>query len=298
MKIAYLISAYKDPIHINKLIHALNTKNADFYIYIDKKSKTAFNFPHIKNLHVITNPIIVHWGGFTQVVSTMQLMKEAYDAKKHDYYVLLSGSDYPLRSNKNFIDYLEKNKGKEFIEIAKMPLNDKTFDRVEFPFLEGSNYGIISFLFYKINIMIHILGIKRKYPQQYSDMQLYGGSHWWILSNACVEYILQFVKENPAFSKFYKYTYIPSEMFFHTIIGNSKFMKNVTSALTYTDWNSKKRPLPAEITLEHMPILTLEYDKLPKGQTVKKYFFARKFFDRSTLVTAYIERHMRNKKHE
>lgn len=38
MKIAYLIAAHTDPVHLSRLINALNVEGkTDFYVHLDKK---------------------------------------------------------------------------------------------------------------------------------------------------------------------------------------------------------------------------------------------------------------------
>ena len=74
MKIAYLISAYKDPIHLRRLISALSHGVEDtvsFFIHIDAKVNIS---PFIdkcigKNVFFTDNRYWVQWGVFTGNVS-------------------------------------------------------------------------------------------------------------------------------------------------------------------------------------------------------------------------------------
>ncbi|MDR1680778.1 MAG: beta-1,6-N-acetylglucosaminyltransferase, partial [Prevotellaceae bacterium] len=50
---------------------------------------------------------------------------------------------------------------------------------------------------------------------------------WWTLTNACIKYIVDFLAEHPGYVKYFKYTHIPDEMFFHTIIAHSAFSDKV-----------------------------------------------------------------------
>jgi len=55
-------------------------------------------------------------------MATLFLFMEAYK-KKYDRYLLISGQDLPIKSNKEIIDFFEGN-NKEFIKSAKMPVQD------------------------------------------------------------------------------------------------------------------------------------------------------------------------------
>ncbi|HSW96464.1 MAG TPA: beta-1,6-N-acetylglucosaminyltransferase [Candidatus Saccharimonadales bacterium] len=288
MKIAYLIMANKNPNHLNRLLQSLQSDTVDFFIHIDKKSRDTFFLPKFKNIKILKNSIPVYWGGFSQVDAAILLMKEAKLTKKYDYYILLSGSDYPVKSNTHIHNYLLKNLGKEFINICKMPLNGKTWNRIEYFHFEGSENKIIACGIQTLNKMVKL--IKRNYPKKYSTLTLYGGSTWWALTDKCIEYILQFIKDNPDFIHFYKYTLCSDEMFFQTILGNSPFKKNITNALTYTDWESKELPLPAKITKRHIAILKEEFGKTVYGNGKFPIFFARKFSDESLGVVSEIEK--------
>jgi hypothetical protein len=102
MKIAYLILAYNNFKHLQRLIDALTTENATFYIHIDKRVKA----PELKGKIKYAKRINSYWSTFNCVTPTIEMMKEACK-DGNDYFVLLSGQDYPIVSNeeieKNFI---------------------------------------------------------------------------------------------------------------------------------------------------------------------------------------------------
>src|SRR5690349_20391962 len=100
MKIAYLIICNSNQKHLNRLLKALASDQADFFVHIDKKSKNVFELPSWPNIYKLANTVSVYWGGFSIVEATIRLMKEAKKTKNYDYYILLSGSDYPVRSNR------------------------------------------------------------------------------------------------------------------------------------------------------------------------------------------------------
>ena len=74
--LAYLISAYRDPEHLARLIKALDF-NADFYVHIDANVDEApfrAALPHkVKFVHRHA----VNWGGWNQVAYQYELVKAA-----------------------------------------------------------------------------------------------------------------------------------------------------------------------------------------------------------------------------
>jgi len=283
MKIAYLIIAHNSPKHLNRLINRLNDRNVYFFICIDKRSRIFFDLPKVNNLYV-SRDVKIYWGGFSFVQAVISLLKKAKKLAKFDYYILLSGVDYPVRSNERIQSFFTKHNGKEFINISPMPDNNKTFDRVEYFYLETDlNFNLSSIIKRSINRLIRILNIKRSLPRQYSNFIFFGGSTWWMLSGKAINYIVNFIDNNPIFLKFYKSTLVPDESFFQTILGNSKFKKKLNNSLTFTTWE-KKSPHPSIISEKQLSIL--QHDVVPTsyGNKLAHILFARKFSESNTYL--------------
>lgn len=126
MKIAYLITAFGNYEHLNLLIKTLNDKNTMFFIHIDKKAEMPKNL-HSDNI-VFIKRINVWWGGWSHLEAIINLTNEAVKYK-FDYYILLSGTDYPIRPN-SFL-YTMLKEGGEFINIIKGFQSHKPESRIK-----------------------------------------------------------------------------------------------------------------------------------------------------------------------
>src|SRR5690349_19353849 len=99
MKIAYLILAHNTPNHLSRLVRALDSANAAFFIHVDRKSDIS---PFRKGLSqpnttFLEDRVAVYWGDFSDVRATIELIKKALSHSFEPvYFVLLSGADYPL----------------------------------------------------------------------------------------------------------------------------------------------------------------------------------------------------------
>ena len=273
--------AHNNPAHLNKLISAINSPEDDIFIHIDKKSSVKFNIPNSNNIHIVKNNIKVYWGSFTFVEAVLKLITTALRKDTYNYFILLSGGDYPVR-NKSFIKkYIKNNLMYQFINFARMPENNKSLDRVKYFYI--STYEKIfrpDYIFKRlVNLIILKLKISRKYPQKYSGFLLYGGSTWWAMSSDCIKYVVNFIDHNPKFVNFYKNTFIPEEMFFQTIIGNSKFKKSIRKSFTYADWPNKNSSHPASIKRKHVDFFYKQVMKPLDNENI--FLFARKFNDNS-----------------
>jgi len=85
-------------------LNAFSCKDSAFFIHVDLKSSLD-NFAAIDgpNIFFLKQRIPVYWAEFSGNRAMMFLIREALAAReKYDYLVLLSGSEYPLRSKNTF----------------------------------------------------------------------------------------------------------------------------------------------------------------------------------------------------
>lgn len=287
MKIAYLIAAHDNYAHLRKLVDALNDDNVFFYIHIDKKKSIPHDFPNLPNLSFIENRVKVYWAGFSQVRATLSLLNQAIK-ENYDYYILISGVDYPIRPNKVLYQLL--NEGGEFLETIEgfsSHKPEKRINRYSFDCFNRRDFFSVKTLFFSTLELGLGKMVKRKFPFK----AIYQGSNWFALTHSCISYILEFVKNNPEYCKFYSTTRSPDESFFHTIIGNSPFLHKVRPNLTFADWSEKKSG-PAIINASHVSLFK-EQDEFEGVAGRYKPFFARKFNDDSAKVVELIEKELR-----
>jgi hypothetical protein len=182
-----------------------------------------------------------------------------------DWLILLTGQDYPLKSNNQIAKVLEENEGKIFMtyEDYRIP-PDKSWqtsgtDRIHYwhfiltthfrlvlpPQLTASTYlrskilkikwlRLVSSLYTSLLFWVPIE--ERVFLK---DFNVFLGSASWCLPRNCVEYIQNFIQTNPAYVNYFKYVEIPDELFFQTIVLNSPFKdKVVNDNLFYIDWQN------------------------------------------------------------
>ena len=272
MKICYLVLAHNNFKHLDRLIEALKDADSSFYIHLDKKVRGDYS-PHTKNVKIIPEHFDINWGGFSMIEATLALMKNGVHGVPHaDYYILISGVDYPIRSKTFLYNLLEKKK--EYIDIAPVPVPYKPVERYEYYYFDFKrrNAKLYNPLLFT-EILLKKLSIKRTPP-----FKVYAGTQWFALTSHCVKYIIKTVKEDKRYTDFFRHTLVPDEAFFQTIIGNSPFADNTASSLTYTDWEVPVPP--ATITDKHVEFLKTHIEFNDEyGQRFP--YFARKFNDQS-----------------
>lgn len=241
MKISYLILAHNDPEHLGRMVAALDNGDNTFFIHIDRKVPvgrfTRFT-PPSPNIVFIKKRKNISWGGFNIVAATLLLLREAFALPSPaDYYILLSGLDYPIKNNDAIAGFLTHHPGRQYLRYTRI---------VDCPFLQGK---ITQYHFPDLHRRLGgyieaILG--RFLPERpfLPGMVPYFGSQWWALTHECVSYILSFIDSHPRYVNFYRFSGIPDEMFFHTIILNSDFLQHTDTTVSPTKWDVLDAPVP------------------------------------------------------
>lgn len=277
MKIAYLIAAHNNPRLLKRAVSMLSTAGSSFFIHIDNKSDlTPFSGITGSNIFILKDRIPVHWGEFSQVEATLLLLNEAMQSSmKFDYFVLLSGGDYPLRSGDYVRNYLGSRSGTEFINVTAIPAPGFPISKLT-QLRPPSNQPIR-------RLACRALGklgmAHRNYSHSLQNLTPYAGSSWWALSRNAVSYILTFTRTQTAFVDYFRYAFTSDEMFFHTILGNSSFSKSIKRNLTFVDWPPNTNH-PRLLNANHVALFNSQdavrmCDEWGAGEAL----FARKFSD-------------------
>lgn len=260
MNHAFLILAHNQPQLLKFIVETLNTTNHYFFIHIDKKSSQLLNSKEIKELSKYGNVKIysfmkVNWGGFNQFYVSLELLKKAIKITPNcNYFHLISGADLPLRKGHDF-DVFFEGKEKNYMGLVKKNEALKCKQRLSiYYFRDIIDYRgnilnkYLCLLFENFQNLILNCGMNIR---KNLDFEVYKGSNWWSLNRESVMYIIDFCNENPSFIKRFKYTNCYDEIFFHSIIMNSKYKDTIeNNNLRYIDWTSRnpKASLPNTLT--------------------------------------------------
>lgn len=283
MKISYLILAHNNFTHLDRLIEALGDADTKFYIHIDSKVKQAYT-PANKQAEVIPQHIDINWGGYTMIEATLALMNHAYKTSPDsDYFILISGVDYPIRSKAFLHNLLQQ--GKEFIDIAPMPVPYKPVERFEYYYFDYNRRNI---KFYNPLFLTEVLMKKFKLKRTI-PFPIFVGTQWFGLTKGCVSYIIDTVVKDKRYESFFRHSLVPDEAFFQTIIGNSHFKEQTASSLTYTDWEVPVPP--ANIESRHVEFLK-DHIEFNDEYGKRLPYFARKFDDNSQEITNKIKKEL------
>jgi hypothetical protein len=231
----------------------------------------------------------VYWAEFSGVEAIMLLMREALKSvHAGDYFVLMSGSEYPLRGAAYIHQFLEANRGAEFINCVHMPNADAgkpitRFTTIRYPVRQP----MARFAF---RALAKVGLGRRDYRKHLRELEPYGGNTWWALSREACAYVLDFHQKHPHLAQFFDRIFSPEEYFIHTILGNSRYKSRMRRSLVYEDWSAGGGH-PAMIGEKHLAFLESRKEVCVKDvHGPGEMLFARKFSDDSTAAFDRLDR--------
>lgn len=289
-------------LHNNSQISLSLIKNRDylediFYIHLDKKCVDVLPTTEYTHTHYSKIRHNVKWGGFSIIETLLDSCREICATIKSDYVILLSGTDYPIKTRQYIEDYINSHPNTDFIQGQKipspdchwleggrrrlecyaLPLGGKNIATIEPRKLDWGNLrqlGKIALnspksLFRAMKIWL--TAPKRRHPE---DLIPYRGEMWWGLRRSTLETIINYLDEHPEYLEYHKNTCIPDEIFFNTLVYNLIPHEEISnSCLRYINWD-KSAPgySPHDITLNDTTLIS---DIISNPD----YLFARKISD-------------------
>ncbi len=232
MKIAFIITAYMDPNQLGRLITNLQNENFYFYIHIDKKVNIKpfkDKCINLKNVNFIEKRFFINWGGYSQVRSILELIKNALDSSiKYDRIIHITGCDYPLLSVDKIIEEFKKNANKNYMigyNITDLPEKNqkKKVKRYWYFDINVKNIILKKYIIKLLNTIFFLLPIRKK--DSCNGKRIYFSSDYWALTYDCVyELYNEYIKDFKI-QKYFKHAFAPSELFMSTMLFNSKYKK-------------------------------------------------------------------------
>ena len=247
---AYLIMAHNEFHMLKKLLTELDDERNDIYLHIDKKTRYVDEDEISSWIHhagVFFVPRIkVSWGTLSLIKCEMSMLEEA-TKKEHAYYHLISGTDFPLKSQDYIYEQLA-GKNNEFLECHKNGVFDDYFmDKIRYyyPLLKivGKDHfegpgKKNSFMRQIVKLQYGVLRLQKKLhidrAKKYKDIEFFKGNQWFTITH---EFALHILKNKEKLFRMYRLTNASDEIAINTLAMNSAFSKLVNGiSLRKIDW--------------------------------------------------------------
>jgi len=213
VRIAYFIMIHHKPEIFKNMFQKIYTRDQFYLIHIDKKAKQDFieeiqlYIVHFPNVYILDSMNIVS-GGFNIVQAELNAMEFLLNVSKEwDYFINLSGEDYPLKSQNIIRKFLTTNKGRNYLFYYDQKFyRPDTLQRIQNHFTELA-YVISSFI-YKRSFMKNVIP--------------YIGGKWFMFTRETCLFLTN-NKTVMDFEDYYLHTFLPADSFFQTVLMNTSF---------------------------------------------------------------------------
>lgn len=286
-KIAYLILCHKNAKQIIRFIESLADSYADVYVHVDKKNDELYNVLQISfdmhsNVRILKERVAVSWGNFSQIQAILALIRNMLRAKiDYSYVSLVSGQDLLLKPHIQFYEFLNSHYPIEFVEIERRPEFDARINtfQINSGNCKRSWIRFINYCFRYMYDKCHI-GIRKFKPEE-----IYKGGEWWTLTRDCLLKVIDYIDDNPAFVKKFRYTLCSDEHFMQMLIVKVGLLERAqNNNLRYIDWKNCKDN-PRVLLMEDLPRIWASSD-----------FIGRKFdMDEDSVVIDKLLKYSREK---
>ncbi len=208
--IAYFILVHRYPEQFKRMFRAIHDPSNFYAVHVDRNSGPEFTKDIREFLRPYRNAEIIRaqgalWGGYSLVEAQLRGMKRLLEMDANwTHFINLSGQDFPLKSQAFIANFLKQNAGKEFISVLDQAVvRPETMDRIEYIYIE---------LFGRI--------FETRIPRKFlKNAKPYVGTQWMIAGREFCEFVCN-TQEVNRFKRYYRYTYIPDESFFQTVMMN------------------------------------------------------------------------------
>lgn len=233
MEKGYVIEAHKYPGQVHRLINRLNDGYSEFFVHIDETADIS-KFNSLKDFGKVVHFVEranSKWAGFGSVQATLNGLRAIKNTGKNfDRIILLSGQDYPIKSNEYINEFFKTSPYSVFLDFFQIPNWEKWIVNGGWYRVNKYYIGLKWYEFFcskSLNLLsTYIPQLRRRIP---NGMMPYTGSAWWIFDMYALNYILDYDEQHPEYRAFHKYTFVPDELFMHMIVGNSTDQRLVNS---------------------------------------------------------------------
>lgn len=198
-----------------------------------------------------------------------------------DYFHLISGHDYPCRTNKEFDDFFEScPKGRSFMHFDTDEQHEEWKPLINNRYYKWHFHDVLSNRYLrKATELFYDHFMPRKKP-----IELYAGWNWFSWHRSLASWVVNYYDTHPDYVNSFHHTSCCDEVIFHTALYEHIDELNIDrdNALRYIDWFPKRK-------YDTLPLVLDERDY--EGIVQSGMFFCRKvFLDRSTKLLDMLDR--------
>jgi hypothetical protein len=256
VRLAVIVLAHRHPAQLALLLSTLRHPQIKVYLHLDsvvdaKPFAAALETAGLLSEIALLPRFRSRWGGIEVVDATLTGLERAL-ADGCQYYLLVSGQDFPLWPADEIVSFFARHPARSYVQSFALPDGRWPYDgrqRIEFYTYTVLGRretcipsGIPSRLSWKgrvLNAALRLRGWRKPVRRFPACASPFGGSQWWNLSRAAAAYAIGFVRSHPEYRRYHEHTLLADEVFFQSILLGTAFAAEheiVNDSLRYMVW--------------------------------------------------------------
>lgn len=231
LKIAYLVIAYMDPEQLKTLSQRL-VQSSDVYIHINSSvdiqpfQDALTDVRGEGSVFFSRERYRIVWGGYSILRAAFSMLEQAFQYKEYDRIVLLTGLDYPIKSDRDIQNFFRVHADVEYVhaDVVTGKMHDHLY------YYDCRDHKILHKVFGILRNILKKCGRTGKpdyVVYEGKKYTLYGIAPKWALSGECAHYLLDFYRKNKKFNRYFQLMHAPDDFYVATVLFNSKFRKRI-----------------------------------------------------------------------
>jgi hypothetical protein len=222
-----------------------------------KCSLEGFDFP--KEVAFVRPRLECKWGGISLCHAFLALLRIMYQrADSPEWFVFMSGTDYPVRPARAVLDQLSLGGFDAYLDHRLVEYPWTPDPGVEYASCAFDSFGWVPLAYDRyvaIRLWLPWYSWTQRKPVKFpvgiirskslvgpfnpfsETLKCYGGSGWFTCNRKAAERLLTQSAENRALVAHYSGRFIPDESLPHTILCNQPDLKISKDSLRYIDWS-------------------------------------------------------------
>jgi hypothetical protein len=262
------------PAQLAVLLAALRHPDTRIYLHVDRRTRFSPFRRELSRGGVDDLDLLPRrdskWGGLGMVDAALDGLRRAL-SDDCDYFVLLSGQDFPVWPVSEVIRFFDHRAERSYLGYFALPDSRWAYGgRMRTDFYSYDVLGRRETCFpkgeeprlsFKGRMLNRFLRIRtapkpaRRFPPY---LRPFGGSQWWNLNREAAEFVVRFTDEHPDYRDYHRHTLAPDEIFFHSILLGTSFgevHEVVNDSLRFMIW-SRKSWHPDTLRSSDLPAIT------------------------------------------
>jgi hypothetical protein len=271
VRLALLVLAYREPDVLRAAIPIYKAAGCDIFVHLDRKADQKEYATRLgeeaKVCRFVERRASVFWAGFSMVEAELSLILTAMTERHYERFVLISDDTFPLLPSSALGAYLAEDYDR--VMLRKLAPNDPFMARYDqYFFLDHQATALLGRPIESAAVdqamLDRMADIQNAMRRGKKKIDIYYGSQWWSITRGSMETILGQLENDFHLLESFRYSAVPDEIMFQTLVGNYVSISRVRNGPVYVEWGREPKPYVFSSLSDLEPI-------------TPDYAFARKF---------------------